>query len=231
MLIQGFHLTQTDPSGFSVLQDAYLSFPQGSYTVLLSENVMAASAFLKMLAGENRPSAGTLRIDHQDIYAFSSTQKRRWLLEVGVIFSDFKLLSDRTLEENISFTLRTKGFWDESSLGAVGQLLAKAGLSDKAKLRPEQLTDGEKQMAMALRAMIFRPRLLLADDPFHGLEGEMFQTLFRFFRELHKTGTALVLSTSQPSFLEEAKKAENDPAIRWVQLENGVIYPLEEKVS
>jgi len=142
MLVQGFHLTQTDASGLRILEDAYFSFPEGSYTVLLSENVMAATAFLKMLAGEYRPPSGTLRIDHQDPYAFSSSQKRRWISEVGVVFSDFKLFSDRTVEENIFFTLRAKGFWDEESLSAVGVLLSKAGLADKAKLLPEAFAEG-----------------------------------------------------------------------------------------
>jgi ABC-type ATPase involved in cell division len=197
----------------------------------LSENVLVATAFLKMLAGEYRPPSGILRINHQDPYHFSSSQKRRWLSNVGVVFSDFKLFSDRTVEENIFFTLRAKGFWDEQSLSAVGLLLSKAGLADKAKSLPEALTDGEKQLVMALRAMIFRPRLLLADDPFQGVEEGAFGILFRFLWELNKTGTTIVLSARQTAFLEETKKAGNDLAIRWTQLENGKIYTLEEKIS
>jgi cell division transport system ATP-binding protein len=231
MLVQGFHLTQTDASGSSILEDAYFSFPEGSYTVLLSENVLAATAFLKMLAGENWPASGTLRVDHQDPYALSSSQKRHWISEVGVVFSDFKLFSNRTVEENILFTLRAKGFWDKESLSAVGLLLSKAGLAAKAKLLPGALTESEKQLVMALRAMIFRPRLLLADDPFQGAEEGTFGILFRFLWELNKTGTTIVLSARQAAFLEEVKKTGNSLAIRWIQLENGKVYSLEEKVS
>jgi cell division transport system ATP-binding protein len=231
MLIQGFHLTQIDASGSSILEDAYFSFSVGSYNVLLSENGLAATAFLKTLAGECRPPSGTLRMDHQDPYSFSSAQKRHWLSDVGVVFSDFKLFSDRTVEENIFFTLRAKGFWDEQSLSAVELLLSKAGLAVKAKLLPEALTDSEKQLVMALRAMIFRPRLLLADDPFQGMEADAFGILFRFLWELNKTGTTIVLSARQAAFLEETKKTGNQQAIRWMQIENGKIYTLEEKIS
>jgi len=231
MLIQGFHLSQTDASGSSILEDAYFSFPEGSYTVLLSENVMAATAFLKMLAGERRPVSGTLRVNHQDTYSLSSSRKRNWISEVGVVFSDFKLFLDRTVEENIIFTLRAKGFWDKESLNAVGLLLSKAGLAAKAKLFPEALTEGEKQLVMALRAMIFRPRLLLADDPFQGMDETTFEILFRFLWELNKTGTTIVLSARQAAFLEEVKKTGNNLAIRWIQLENGKVYSLEEKAS
>lgn len=229
MLVQGFHLSQTDASGSSILEDAYFSFPEGSYTVLLSENVLAATAFLKMLAGECRPMSGTMRVNHQDLYALSSSQKRHWVSEVGIVFSDFKLFSDRTVEENILFTLRAKGFWDKESSSAVGLLLSKAGLAAKANALPEVLTEGEKQLVMALRAMIFRPRLLLADDPFQNLDEGTFRILFRFLWELNKTGTTIVISARQAAFLEEVKKTGDNLAIRWIQLENGKVYSLEEK--
>ncbi len=231
MLIQGFHLFQMDETGLPLLDDVYFSFPEGSYTVLLSENVLAATAFLKILAGEKRPAAGTLRIGHQDPFAFTPSQRNRWLSDVGMVFSDFKLFSDRSIEENILFTLRAKGFWDEDSLSAVDILLSKAGLAHKSQMRPSELTDGENQLVMALRAMIFRPRLLVADDPFQNVEGEAFGLLFKFLRELNKTGTTIVLSARQTAFLDEVKKSGEDLAIRWIQLDGGKLYPLEEKVS
>jgi cell division transport system ATP-binding protein len=231
MLIQGFHLSQTDETGLPVLDDAYFTFPEGSYTVLLCENVFFSTQFLKTLAAEKRPASGTLRIGHQDPFSFTFSQRRHWLSEVGVVFSDFKLFSDRTVEENILFTLRAKGIWDPDSLEAVGLLLSKAGLADKAKSFPAQLTDGEKQLVMTLRAMIFRPRLLIADDPFQNVEGEAFGLLFKFLWELNKTGTTIVLSARQTAFLEEVKKSGEGLAIRWMQLDGGKLYPLEEKVS
>lgn len=231
MLIQGFHLFQMDETGLPLLDDVYFSFPEGSYTVLLSENVLAATAFLKILIGEKRPAAGTLRIGHLDPFSFTPSQRNHWLSEVGMVFSDFKLFSDRSIEENILFTLRAKGFWDEESFSAVDILLSKAGLAHKAHFLPAELTEGENQLVMALRAMIFRPRLLVADDPFQNVEGEAFGLLFKFLRELNKTGTTIVLSARQTAFLDEVKKNGEGLAIRWVQLDGGKLYPLEEKVS
>jgi cell division transport system ATP-binding protein len=231
MFLQGFHLFQMDETGLPVLDDVYFSFPEGSYTVLLSENVFSATTFLKILAAEKRPASGTLRIDHQDPFSFSPSQRCHWLSEVGMVFSDLRLFTDRTVEENILFTLRAKGFWDAESLSVVGLLLTKAGLADKAKVKASDLTDGERQIVMALRAMIFRPRLLVADDPFQNVEGEAFSLLFRFLRELNKTGTTIVLSARQSAFLEEVKNNGEGLAIHWVQLDGGKLYPLEEKVS
>ena len=100
-----------------------------------------------------------------------------------------------------------------------------------AKMRPEELTDGERPLVMALRAMIFRPRLLIADDPFQNVEGDAFGLLFKFLWELNKTGTTIVLSARQTAFLEEVKKSGEGLAVRWIQLDGGKLYPLEEKVS
>jgi cell division transport system ATP-binding protein len=231
MFLQGFHLSQTDETGLPVLDDAYFSFLEGSYTVLLSENVFAITHFLKTLAGEKKPTAGVLRIDHEDPYALKGSQRRRWLSEVGMVFSDLRLFSDRTIEENMLFMLRAKGVWDPDSLGAVSLLLSKAGLGEKAHNLPSDLTDGERQLVMALRAMIFRPRLLLADDPFQKIEGDAFGLLFKFLWEINKTGTTIVLSARQSAFLEEVKKCGEALPVHWLQLDGGKLYPLEEKVS
>jgi ABC-type ATPase involved in cell division len=78
--------------------------------------------------------------------------------------------------------------------------------------------------------MIFRPRLLLADDPFQGLDDKTASLLFRLFLELNKAGSTIVLSTQQMSFLEEAKKAGTEARIQWMKLDQGKLYPLEEEV-
>jgi len=150
---------------------------------------------------------------------------------VGMVLSDLRLFSDRTVEENMLFMLRAKGIWDPDSLGAVSLLLSKAGLGAKSHFFPGELTEGEQQVVMALRAMIFRPRLFIADDPFQKVEEGAFGLLFKFLWELNKTGTTIVLSARQSAFLEEVKKCGEALSVQWLQLDGGKLYPLEEKVS
>ncbi len=230
MMIQYIHLTNVHSSGVKVLDDAYFSASQGSFVAVIGESRTGKSTFLKMLGGEEKPTSGVLRIDHHDIYGFSDSEKRQWLSEVGMIFHDLKLFSEKTVEENIHFILQVKGASGECEKEAIAKLLSKAGLEGKAQSKPADLSSGEQLVVLALRAMIFRPRLLLADDPFQGLDDKTAALLFRFFLELNKSGSTVVLSTQQMSFLAEAKKAGTEAHIQWMKLDQGKLYPLEEAI-
>ncbi|HUO56544.1 MAG TPA: ATP-binding cassette domain-containing protein [bacterium] len=228
MLIQAFHLTKVHSSGVKVLDDANFSAPEGSFTAVIGESRTGKSTFLKMLGGEDRPTSGVLRVDHKDIYALTGTAKQEWLSEVGMIFPDLALFPDKTVGENIKVILEAKGSALEGSGEAIFKLLSRAGLGAKVDAKPEALSSGERGMVLALRAMIFRPRLLLADDPFQGLDEKAVATLFKLFLELHKAGSTIVLSTQQKAFLTESKKTAGDAVLSWVKLEKGKVYPLEE---
>lgn len=227
MMIQAFHLTKVHPSGVKVLEDAVLSFADGSFTVVIGESRTGKSTFLKMIGGEEKPTSGVLRVDHLDLYSLPPREKQKWLSEVGMIFPDLQLFSDKTVEENILFALQAKSAGLEGGREAVRQLLSRAGLGSKASLKPQDLSSGEQRMVMALRAMIFSPRLLLADDPFQGLDPHASSILYRFLLELNKTGCTVVLTTPQRTFWEEAQKASPESPIHLVQLEGGKLFPLE----
>jgi len=230
MMIQGFHLTKVHSSGAKVLDDAYFSAPEGSFTVVLGESRTGKSTLLKMFGGEEKPTSGTLRVDHLDPYDLAPSEKDRWLRSVGVIFPDLELFPDKSVEENILFILHMKGAPPEGQREAVTKLLSKAGLGDKGPARPSDLSSGERRMVLALRAMIFRPRLLLADDPFQGLDERTWSVLLKFLLELNKGGATVVLSAGPASFPEAAKKAAQDRSPRYVKLEGGKLLPAEEAV-
>src|ERR1035438_4543235 len=106
MMIQAFHLTKIHPSGAKVLDDAYFSFPEASFNVILGENNSGKSTLLKILAGEEKPTSGVLRVGSSDPYELTSRQKSEWLKEVGMFFHDLSLFPDKTVEGNILFTLQ-----------------------------------------------------------------------------------------------------------------------------
>lgn len=232
MMIQAFHLTKIHPSGVKVLDDAFFSAPSGSFTAVLGESRTGKSTFLKMLGGEEKPTSGVLKIDHKDIYALSEKEKNQWLLDVGMVFPDLSLFPDKTVEENILFILRVKEASGEGEREAVAKLLSRAGLGTKSQAKPSGLSSGEQRMALALRAMIFRPRLLLADDPFQGLDEKTTSVLFHLLLELNKTGSTVVLSTQSMAFLAAAQaQGRTEFPVRWVKLEQGKLDPLEETTA
>ena len=233
MKIQAFHLTKIHPSGVKVLEDAYFSAPSGSFSIVIGESKTGKSTFLKILGGEEKPTSGTLRVDQLDLYGLSPREKQRWLAEVGMIFPDLQLFPDKTVEENILLILHVKGVDADmsSQRQAIGRLLSNAGLGSKVKSKPKDLSSGEQRMVMAMRAMIFKPRLLLADDPFQGLDEKAVSVLLHLLLELNKTGTTIVLSTQQTAFWEKTGKAEPGISLQWVRLKGGKLLPLEEKTE
>jgi cell division transport system ATP-binding protein len=231
MMIQAFHLTKVHSSGVKVLDDAFFSAPQGSIAAVIGESRTGKSTFLKMLAGEERPTSGVLRVNHLDIYNLSPSEKQSWLTEVGMIFPDFKLFPDKTVEENILYILQVKGAAGGDQREAIGKLLSKAGLVSKIQAKPGDLSSGEQRMVIALRAMIFWPKLLLADDPFQGLDDKAASVLFRFFQELNKSGSTIVFTASSPLLPGEAQRVALDSSIQWVKLEQGKFQSLEKETA
>ena len=228
MMIQAFHLTKVHSSGVKVLDDAYFSVPSGSFAAIVGESRTGKSTFLKMLGGEEKPTSGVLRVNHLDIYALSPSEKQTWLSDVGMIFPDLKLFPDKTVEENIAFILQVKGAAGEGEREAISKLLSRAGLGGKAQAKPADLSSGEQRIVLALRAIIFWPKLLLADDPFQGMDDKAAAVLFRFLLELNKSGSTIVLTTQQLSFTGEVKDLAAGASIQWSKLENGKFQVLEE---
>ena len=227
MMIQAFHLTKVHSSGVKVLDDAYFSVPSGSFAAIVGESRTGKSTFLKMLGGEEKPTSGVLRVNHLDIYALSPSEKQAWLSDVGMIFPDLKLFPDKTVEENIAFILQVKGAAGEGEREAISKLLSRAGLGGKAQAKPADLSSGEQRIVLALRAMIFWPKLLLADDPFQGMDDKAAAVLFRFLLELNKSGSTIVLTTQQLSFTGEVKDLAAGASIQWSKLENGKFLSME----
>ncbi len=228
MMIQMFHLTKVHPSGTKVLDDAFFSAPSGSFTVILAESRAGKSTILKMLCGEEKPTSGSLLVDHKPIQGSSSSDKRKWLGEVGLILPDLGLFPDKTVEQNILFPLQIKGADLSEGRESLLGLLSSVGLKSKAHSKPSDLSSGEEQMVLALRAMVFRPRLLLADEPFQGLDEKAAGFIAGFLGQLHREGTTIVLALQQ-SQITPALRAL--PKVDWLQLKDGKLLLAEEMIG
>jgi len=227
MMIQLFHLTKVHSSGVKVLENAFFSVSTGAFVVVAGENRAGKSTLLKILAGEEKPTSGTVRIDQKEIYALSVPDKQKWLSEVGFIFPDFKLFPDKTVEENILFPLRVRGSFEEDQKIPVAKLLERAGLAPKSGHKPSDLSSGELRMAAALRAMVFKPRLLLADDPFLGMDEKSAHILWWLFAELNKSGTTVLVSIQKSQDLASAGDILGQIHLEMVQLQDGQLTPVE----
>ncbi len=227
MMIQLFHLTKIHSSGVKVLDNAFLTVAEGAFVVVAGENRAGKSTLLRILAGEDKPTSGTVLIYQKSIYDLGPREKREWLAQTGFIFPDLKLFPDKTVEENVLFPLRVRGSFEEDQKIPVGKLLQRAGLEAKVHQKPSDLSAVEQRMGVALRAMVFKPQLLLADDPFLGMDEKSTLALWRLFIELNKSGSTVLISLQRSEDLAVAVDTLKETPLQMVQLKDGQLSPVE----
>jgi cell division transport system ATP-binding protein len=162
----------------------YLTGPSGS----------GKSTFLKLLYLGIPLVEGRLRILGEDVRFGRSTQRARLRQEMGIVFQDFKLLPHLTVVENVALALRIRGLSGEKSDSQARELLAWVGVEAGERF-PQELSGGEQQRAVIARAVIARPRVIIADEPTGSLDEEVALKVMYLFEELHKLGTTVILAT------------------------------------
>lgn len=181
--------------GAPVVDDLSLTVAAGQVTCLLGPSGCGKSTTLRMIAGVERPDAGTIRIDGQPVSGgatFVPPEAR----SVGLMFQDFALFPHLTVAQNVAFGLRG----DKAARAhRVGELLERVNLSGFAAKHPHELSGGEQQRVALVRALAPRPRVMLMDEPFSGLDNRLRDGIRDSTLDLLKEeGTAVLLVTHEP---------------------------------
>jgi len=224
-MIHLYHVTKIHASGTEVLQNAFFSASPGSWTLVTGEGRVGKSTFLKILSGEDKPTWGRVVVAGRDPSSLEPADRSRWLSRVGLIFPDLGLLPGRTVEENLLLPLLLMGGDAAALKKRMGQVLEAAGLSGKAKYLPSELSQSEQRLTAALRAILPRPDLLLADEPTLGLSPRSAESLTSLLSELNKDGTTIVTA------MADAKPFQDLPGVERVTLSGGKLIPTAGKAG
>ena len=166
-------------SEIQVLRGVALSVAHGEVVAVVGPSGVGKSTLLHILGGLDRPTSGTVRVDGNDVFALSDTERARFRNEsVGFVFQFHHLLSDFTAEENVMLPLMIQGRPVTEAQAAAEELLDAVGLSGRRAHLPSELSGGESQRVAVARALAGRPKLVLADEPSGNLDAE-------HSRELH----------------------------------------------
>ena len=180
--------------GHDALKSVTLSIDDGEFAVVTGHSGAGKSTLLKLIAGIELPTAGTVRIDGQDLAG-----SRRALpfirRRIGLIFQDHKLLYDRSVFDNVQLPLDIIGFPPRDAAKRVRAALDKVGLLSREHERPVTLSGGEQQRLCIARAIVHRPSLLLADEPTANLDMEYAQDIVDILRSFHQVGVTVIVST------------------------------------
>ena len=176
-------------------------FP-GDFVYIVGKVGTGKTSIIRTVTAENRLLSGEGTVCGYDLRTLRSKDIPYLRRKLGVVFQDFQLLMDRTVEDNLEFVLRATGWKDKGRIDArISEVLDDVGMSTKAHKMPHQLSGGEQQRIAIARALLNSPAVILADEPTGNLDTETADGILRLLRKLNAEGTAIVMVThNQTSF-------------------------------
>src|SRR2546421_8846742 len=202
MLIQAESVSREYRLGETVIRavDAVsLRIEQGEFLALLGSSGSGKSTLLSMMAGLDRPTSGAIRVRARNLAELTADELARYRREtVGMVFQSFNLLPRMTLEENVELPLRLAEVDRSERAARVREALARVGLAKRIGHRPSELSGGEQQRTAIARALVNRPRILLADEPTGNLDSATGESILTLLREIQKNpGMTIVMVTHE----------------------------------
>lgn len=189
--------------GPEVFKGVSFSIEKGSFRFLTGASGSGKSSLLKVLYLDLKPQWGSVKLFGEDTLKIKPALVPFLRQKIGVVFQEFNLLDHLTVIDNVSLPLRVRGEDEKRSRKNAEELLNWVGLEDCLKAYPPTLSGGQKQRAAIARAIITRPKLLLADEPTGNVDDEMATKLLYLFEELNKTGTAILIATHNQRILNK----------------------------
>lgn len=191
--------------GFSgVLEHVNFEIQKGEFVYLIGRTGSGKSSLLKALYADLKPFEGNAEVAGFQLPLKAKSQIPKLRRKLGIIFQDFQLLSDRTVNENLDFVLRATG-WREAPKrkSRIEEVLRLVGLSLVGTKMPHQLSGGEQQRVVIARAILNEPMILLADEPTGNLDPEVAQEILQLFFKINRSGTAVLMATHNHQFIKD----------------------------
>ena len=203
--------------GPEILTHIRLRLNPGSFYYLTGSSGAGKSSLMRLLYLAIPPSRGIMHMFGQNVTKLARRDFPSLRQRIGVVFQDFRLLPHLTTFQNVALPLRLMGESEEKSISHVSELLDWVGLADYANHFPAQLSGGQQQSAAIARAVIGRPRLLLADEPTGNLDNYLAEKLLLLFEELNRQGTTIFIATHNQDLMQRIKHPQ-------LVIENGRLY-------
>ena len=176
----------------------------GDFVYIVGKVGSGKTSIIRTITAENKLLTGEGVACGYDLRTIRSKDIPYLRRSVGVIFQDFQLLTDRSVEANLEFVLRATGWKDRGLIDArISEVLDSVGMSTKAHKMPRQLSGGEQQRIAIARALLNTPKAILADEPTGNLDGETADEILQLLMELNKAGTAIVMVTHNRAVFEK----------------------------
>lgn len=207
----------------NILSDVSFLMRNGEFMYLIGKTGSGKSSLLKILYGDIKINDGTGEVVGIDILNIKEKNIPFLRRKLGIVFQDFKLLPDRSIEKNLEFVLKATDWSDKKKISdRISKVLEKVKLSDTLKKFPHELSGGEQQRIAIARAILNNPELILADEPTGNLDPATSVEIMEVLKEINNNGTTILIATHDYDIISKF------PA-KTLRIEDGKFYQLQEK--
>lgn len=215
-MIRIVNVSKQYPNGIKALQKINLEIPAGSFTFLVGPSGSGKSTLIKLLYREELASQGEIWVLEKNIEQLNKHEVPVLRQQTGVVFQDFKLLTQKTVWENVAFALEILGVSKAEQHKRIQGVLELTNMLHLKDLYPRQLSGGEQQRTSVARAIVNKPPILLADEPTGNLDPDASWDIMKLLSKIGKTGTTVIISTHNYSIVDRMKR-------RTLKLDSGQI--------
>lgn len=204
MLIELHNINVGHERGQEILHNVDFTVAEGEFVYIIGRVGSGKSTLLKTIDAELELNSGQGVVLGHDLRHLSQRHIPELRRQMGVVFQDFKLLRDRTVEDNLMFVLKATGWKEkEARRQRIDEVMNQVGLRDKLHKFPHELSGGEQQRVAIARALLNYPKLILADEPTGNLDVETSASIMRLLHGIKETGTAVVMVTHNQNLISD----------------------------
>lgn len=220
-MIQFDHVTKRFGE-ITALEEVSFVVEAGNFVFITGPSGSGKTTIIKLILREFLPTSGSITVDGVLTNKIKSKQILELRRKVGIVFQDFKLLSDRTVFENVALPLEVIGEKKKTIEEKVHESLKLVGLDERENLFPAQLAGGELQRTCIARAVVANPKILIADEPTGNLDPVTANQIAKLLKKINEKGTTVLMATHNVEIVNSMKE-------RVITLEKGKIIKNEEK--
>ena len=187
---------------------------KGEFVFIIGSSGAGKSTLTKLMLAEEQLTDGSITINGTDVGSLKSKDIPYYRRSIGMVFQDFRLLNNKTVYENVAFSMQIRNASKREIRRAVPAILSMVGISDKAKAMPYQLSGGEQQRVALARAMVNNPAVIIADEPTGNLDPATADEIMELFEAINKRGTTVIIITHAKDIVDKMQK-------RVIELESG----------
>ena len=207
-------VTKIYDDGTKALEEIDLKIKTSEFVCIIGPSGAGKTTLIKMLLAEEEPTEGSVYFESNDIHAMRKRDIRKLRRRIGTIFQDFRLLSNKTVYENIAFAMEAAGYADGEIESDVPHVLELVGLTKKAFNFTNELSGGEQQRVAIARAIVTQPDVVVADEPTGNLDPLNTHEIVQILKKINDLGTTIVLTTHNKGVIEVLNR-------RVITMENG----------